>query len=66
MILKIYLAKNQIYREKTKHIDVCEGSDCKRKEILENVRTDDNSADVLTKSLPKLEFKHCLKILHVL
>lgn len=51
MILKIYLAKNQIYREKTKHIDVCEGSDCKRKEILENVRTDDNSADVLTKSL---------------
>lgn len=57
-----------MYHERTKNIDVWEGREviAKGKEILENVRTDDNSADVLTKSSPKLEFKHCLKILHVL
>lgn len=65
----IHLAKNQVYHERTKHIDVrlhfvreviAKGEVC-----LEKIGTEDNPADMMTKSLPGKKFQHCLEILGI-
>ncbi|CAJ2663689.1 unnamed protein product [Trifolium pratense] len=65
----IYLAKNQVYHARTKHIDV---RFHKIRELLttgqillEKVHTSENAADMLTKPVTSDKFKHCLDLLHV-
>ncbi|KAL0460800.1 UNVERIFIED_CONTAM: Retrovirus-related Pol polyprotein from transposon TNT 1-94 [Sesamum latifolium] len=65
----IYLAKNQVYHARTKHIDVRYH---KIKEliasgeiILLKVHTSENAADMLTKPLTVDKFNHCLDLLNV-
>ncbi|KAK2425531.1 secreted RxLR effector protein [Trifolium repens] len=64
----IYLAKNQVYHARTKHIDV---RFHKIREllttgqiVLEKVHTSENAADMLTKPVTSDKFKHCLDLLH--
>lgn len=65
----IHLAKNQVYHERTKHRDVklhfVREIVAKEEVQLEKISTDDNPADLFTKALPGLKFKHCLRILRV-
>ncbi|CAA7057312.1 unnamed protein product [Microthlaspi erraticum] len=65
----IFLAKNQVYHSRTKHIHmrfhkirelVASGEI-----ILEKVHTSENAADMLTKVVTAEKFKHCLELLHV-
>ncbi|KAH9770981.1 hypothetical protein KPL71_012549 [Citrus sinensis] len=65
----IYLRKNQIHHEKTKHIDIklhfvrLEVS--KRVVKLVKIHTDDNVADMLTKALPGAKFEFCVNSIGV-
>jgi hypothetical protein len=76
-VLKVYcdshsaicLTKNDMFQFKTKHIDikyhfirdvVAEG-----KIIVEKVHTDENPADMLTKPLSNIKFKHCLNLVGI-
>ena len=60
----ICLSKNQIHHEKTKHIDL--KLHFVRLEVskgvvkLVKIYTDDNLADILTKSLPNAKFEFCV------
>ena len=65
----IYLAKNQVYHARTKHIDV---RFHKIRElivtgdiVLEKVHTSENAADMLTKAVTTAKFKHCLDLVNV-
>ena len=66
----IYLAKNQIYHARTKHIDVrfyfvweiLDKGDLELKKIY----TKENPADMLTRVVPGVKFEHCKKLLHIL
>uniref|UniRef100_A0A2N9HBW1 Integrase catalytic domain-containing protein n=1 Tax=Fagus sylvatica TaxID=28930 RepID=A0A2N9HBW1_FAGSY len=65
----IYLAKNQVYHARTKHIDV---KFHKIRElivtgdiVLEKVHTSENAADMLTKPVTTAKFKHCLDLVNV-
>uniref|UniRef100_A0A2N9FYY5 Integrase catalytic domain-containing protein n=1 Tax=Fagus sylvatica TaxID=28930 RepID=A0A2N9FYY5_FAGSY len=65
----IYLAKNQVYHARTKHINV---RFHKIRElivtgdiILEKVHTSENAADMLTKPVTATKFKHCLDLVNV-
>ena len=65
----IYLAKNQVFHARTKHIDVryhfvrdvLEDGDV---EIVK-VHTKDNPVDMLTKVVPSNKFDHCRNLLHI-
>ncbi|KAH9669161.1 Integrase catalytic domain-containing protein [Citrus sinensis] len=60
----IFLAKNQTYHARTKHIDVkyhyvreiIEGGDV----LLTKINTKDNPPDMLTKVISGIKFQHCL------
>lgn len=65
----IYLTKDSMFHERTKHIDVryhklrevlAEGDI-----IVEKVSTSDNAADMLTKVLTLTKFKHCLDLVNL-
>ena len=65
----IHLTKNQMYHERTKHIDVrfhflrdevSEGNI-----VVKKVGTADNPADMLTKPVPTNKFKHCLDLVGI-
>ena len=64
----IMLARNHVFHAKTKHIDVKYHF---IREVLDKllelvkVHIDDNSADVLTKSLPSEKHAHCIKLMGV-
>jgi hypothetical protein len=65
----IYLAKNQVYHARTKHIDV---RFHKIRELvatiellLEKIYTYENAADMLTKPITADKFKHCLDLTNV-
>uniref|UniRef100_A0A2N9HJ44 Integrase catalytic domain-containing protein n=1 Tax=Fagus sylvatica TaxID=28930 RepID=A0A2N9HJ44_FAGSY len=65
----IYLAKNQVYHARMKHIDV---RFHKIRElivtgdiVLEKVHTSENAADMLTKPVTATKFKHCLDLVNV-
>jgi hypothetical protein len=65
----IYLAKNQVYHARTKHIDV---RFHKIRElivtgdiVLEKVHTSENAADMLMKPVTTAKFKHCLDLVDV-
>ncbi|KAE8661311.1 hypothetical protein F3Y22_tig00113726pilonHSYRG00149 [Hibiscus syriacus] len=65
----IHLAKNQVYHARTKHIDVRyhfvreileEG-----RVIIQKIRTTENPADMLTKVVIAVKFKHCLDLVNI-
>ena len=65
----IYLAKNQIYHARTKHIDV---RSHKIRDLiafgeilLQKIGTAENAVDMLTKSVTTDKFKYCLDLLNV-
>jgi hypothetical protein len=66
----IYLAKNQVYHARTKHIDVryhfvrdvLDDGDI----LLVKIHTNDNPADMLTKVVTGVKFKHCKNLLRIL
>ena len=64
----IYLAKNQVYHARTKHIDVryhkIRELVASGELLLEKVHTSENAADMLTKPVPAVKFKHCLGFMH--
>ena len=66
----IHLMKNQIYHARTKHIDVRfhfvreivdDG-----KILLQKIKTAENPADMLTKVVMTIKFKHCLNLINIL
>ena len=65
----IMLAKNPVFHVKTKHTDVKYHfiRDMLEDKLLElvKVHTDDNPADLLTKSLPPERFAHCQALMGV-
>ena len=65
----IYLAKNQVYHPRTKHIDVMfhkiRELIVTRDIILEKVHTSENIANMLTKPVTATKFKHCLDLVNV-
>ena len=62
----IALAKNPVHHAKTKHIDIRHHfvrDVFKEKEFdLQYVSTDDQTADFLTKALPRAKHEHCVKL----
>lgn len=65
----IMLAKNPVFHQKTKHIDVKyhyigEVLDDKLLELVK-IHTDDNPADLFTKNLPAERFAHCRALMGV-
>ena len=66
----IYLAKNQVYHAKTKHIDVrfhFAWEILVKGDIeLVNVHTKENPADIVTKVVSRVKFTHCKEYLHIL
>jgi hypothetical protein len=65
----IYLAMNQVYHVRTKHIDI---RFHKIRElivtgdiVLKKVHTSENAADMLTKPVTTAKFKHCLDLINV-
>jgi hypothetical protein len=65
----IYLAKNQVYHARTKHIDVrfhkIRELVATSELLLEKVHTSENAAYMLTKPITTDKFKHCLDLTNV-
>lgn len=64
----IHLSKHQVYHERSKHIYVklhIRDTISKGEVKLEKISTEDNPADMFTKSLPQTKFKHCLSLINV-
>jgi hypothetical protein len=65
----IYLAKNQVYHARTKHIDVrfhkIRELVATGELLLEKIHTSENAADMLTKPITADKFKHCLDLINV-
>ncbi|KAE8705298.1 Mitogen-activated protein kinase kinase kinase YODA [Hibiscus syriacus] len=65
----IHLAKNQVYRARTKHIDVrfhkIRELVASEEILFQKVHTDENAADMFTKPVTTDKFKHCLDLLNV-
>ncbi|KAK3010795.1 hypothetical protein RJ639_011899 [Escallonia herrerae] len=65
----IHLTKNQMFHEWTKHIDVrfhfirdvvSQGT-----VMVEKIFTDENPANMMTKHIPEIKFKHCLDLISI-
>lgn len=63
----IHLSKHQVYHERSKHIDVrlhfIRDVVDAQEVLVEKIATEENPADVFTKSLPHAKFKHCLDLM---
>ena len=65
-----YLAKNQVYHARMKHIhvmflfiwEILDKGDIE----LQKTHTKENSTDILTKIIPGVKFAHCKVLLHIL
>jgi hypothetical protein len=67
--IAIYLAKNQVYHARTKHIDVrfhkIRELVATGELLLEKIHTSENATDMLTKPITADKFKHCLDLINV-
>ena len=65
----IHLTKNQMYHERTEHIDVrmhfIRDVTTQGDVLVEKIATSDNAVDVMTKALPLVKFKHCLYLVGI-
>ncbi|GJW81397.1 reverse transcriptase domain-containing protein [Tanacetum coccineum] len=62
----IFLATDQVYHVRTKHIDVRYHFIRTEKRIkVKKIGTQDNPADVFTKPVPLSKFRHCLDLLNI-
>jgi len=62
----IYLAKDQVHNERTKHMDIIyHFIHTKKKIATHKVDTKENSTDMFTKHVPRSKFIHCLDLLSV-
>ncbi|GJV23962.1 hypothetical protein Tco_1376657 [Tanacetum coccineum] len=62
----ICLAKDQVYHDRTKHIDVhYHFIHTERRIKVKKISTEDNPADVFTKPVPLSKFCHCLDLLNI-
>ncbi|GJX70172.1 transposable element [Tanacetum coccineum] len=62
----ICLAKDQVYHDRTKHIDVrYHFIRSERRIKVKKIGTKDNPADVFTKPVPLSKFRHCLDLLNI-
>ena len=56
-----------MFHERTKHIDFklhfLRDMVSKSEVVVENIHTNDNPANMLTKALATIKFKHCLSLL---
>jgi len=60
----IYLAKNQVYHARTKHIDaeILDEGDIE----LQKIHTKENLVDMIIKVVPGVKFAHCKELLYML
>ncbi|KAG8472574.1 hypothetical protein CXB51_034372 [Gossypium anomalum] len=65
----IFLTKDQMFHERTKHIDVryhfVRDIIARGDIVLSKISTHENPADMMTKSLPITKFEHCLDLVGV-
>jgi len=65
----IHFTKNQMYHERTKHIDVrrhfVRDIVADGKVVVKKISIAHNPADMLTKSVPTSKFKHCLDLVGI-
>nr|GEY68366.1 retrovirus-related Pol polyprotein from transposon TNT 1-94 [Tanacetum cinerariifolium] len=62
----ICLAKDQVYHDRTKYIDVHYHFICTERRIkVKKIDTEDHHADVFTKPVPLSKFHHCLDFLNI-
>ncbi|GJX53567.1 retrovirus-related pol polyprotein from transposon TNT 1-94 [Tanacetum coccineum] len=62
----IFLATDQVYHDRTKHIDVrYHFIRTERRIKVKKIGTQDNPADVFTKPVPLSKFRHCLDLLNI-
>ncbi|KAG8493487.1 hypothetical protein CXB51_010890 [Gossypium anomalum] len=59
----IFLTKDQMFHERTKHIDV--RYRFVRDIVVSKISTHESSTDMMTKSLPIIKFEHCLDLVGV-
>ncbi|GKD00750.1 retrotransposon protein, putative, ty1-copia subclass, partial [Tanacetum coccineum] len=65
-MVKHGLAKDQVYHDRTKHIDVrYHFIRSERRIKVKKIGTQDNCADVFTKPVPLSKFRHCLDLLNI-
>ena len=62
----ICLAKDQVYHDRTKYINVRYHFIRTESRIkVKKIGTEDNPADMLTKLVPESKFRHCLDLLNI-
>ncbi|PHT26607.1 Retrovirus-related Pol polyprotein from transposon TNT 1-94 [Capsicum baccatum] len=61
----ILLTKDQMFHERTKHIDIRYHLYVKLLVVVRKISNHDNPTDMMTKTLPSAKFEHCLDLVGV-
>ena len=66
----IHLSKNQVYHERTKHVDIklhfIREIIANRLVLVEKISTEHNPSDMITKVLPSSKFFYCLDLIQLI